>query len=92
MEDSAFVQRTRRLGRVCILSDTCRTLLGGKRGLGILFFLRNYLFLTTWSIGVVSPERLHRLYYPGQRKPAKVSYCDMAKTPKAWIRSAVAER
>lgn len=95
MEDSAFVQLARdpRLGRLRILPATVRTLLGEKRALGILFFLRNYLFLTSWFLGLVSPDYLFSLYYPSQRQPTKISYAEMVSmraqttNQQAWTRA-----
>ena len=91
--DYLGLARDPRLGRLRILPARVRTLLGEKRALGILFFLRNYLFLTSWFLGLVSPDYLFSLYYPSQRQPTKISYAEMVSmraqttNQQAWTRA-----
>ena len=41
--------------------------------------MRNYLFLTLWTVGVVSPAWIHRLYYAGRPLPPDWPYAHMER-------------
>ena len=79
MEDSDFVWKARALGTVSIAPACCSTYAGQWNALGIVYMMRNYLLLVVWVLGVVSPESIHRLYYPHRALPPALSYADLSK-------------
>ena len=74
MEDSGFAWAARRRGTVHILPLCVRTAAGQWSSLSFLFITRNYLMLTAWVIGLVSPEWLHAWYYPDRPVPLPETY------------------
>ena len=79
MEDSAFVWEARRHGAVRLLGRAVHSFASPQwAAMGMLYVMRNYLFLTLWAAGVASPEWIHRLYYPRRALPRRVPYRKMA--------------
>ena len=88
MEDSAFIWAARARGRVAVATSCVRTSAGGWASLGLVFMMRNYLLLSAWIVGVVTPATLHKVYYPGRPLPMEVAYAlvKSTSTPRARAR------
>ena len=39
--------------------------------------MRNYLFLCSWLVGLLSPARIHAWYYPGRPPPVALTYREL---------------
>ena len=81
MEDSGFVWLARQRGTVRI-SDLSVTSFASPQWarFGIVYMMRNYLFLSLWMLGVVTPATLHSFYYAGRPLPKRLLYEEMARS------------
>ena len=85
MEDSGFVWLARQRGTVRI-SDLSVTSFASPQWarFGIVYMMRNYLFLSLWMLGVVTPATLHSFYYAGRPLPKRLLYEEMARS-RRWV-------